>query len=441
MSGSSKSIARTAATGGELDPDFLQWSTSLPVDRRLLEVDCRGSVAHVRGLEAAGLVTSEEAHTLVEALSSLPGKVAAGQVVLREDEEDIHMAIEAWLHETVGAVAAKLHTGRSRNDQVATDLKLWCRDAVERIEAGIDEVLAAAAAWSERHGEVPMPSYTHRQVAIPALGRVWLEGAIAAGLRRDRALLSAVRQELAPSPLGAGAIGGTTLPIDTSVTAAALGFEGGPVNPIDAVGERDHALTLLFVCTRIGMHVARLSTDVIELSSDGLVRLGGAIAGGSSMMPHKRNPDMFELLRGQAALRQGELVALLGTFHGLGSGYYRDLQHDKEIVFRAVDGTLDVLRMTALGLRHFEPVEEACLAALAKGDAIATDLCEALVAAGRPFREAYGIVGRLVVQQRQAGKRLADLPPQDLAALGLSESALAELDLRRSAQRRAARFD
>lgn len=434
------SIARTAATGGDLDPDFLRWSTSLPVDRRLLEVDCRGSVAHVRGLEAAGLLSTDEARRLAEALESLPGKVASGEVVLREDEEDVHMAVEAWLGTVVPDVAAKLHTGRSRNDQVATDLKLWCRDAVARIEAGIDAVLERAAAWSERHGEVAMPSYTHRQVAIPVLGRLWMEGALSIGLRRDRALLAAVRAELARSPLGAGAIGGTTLPIDTSVTAAALGFEAGPENPIDAVGERDHAIALLFATTRIGMHLARVSTDVIELSSDGLVRLGGAIAGGSSMMPHKRNPDLFELLRGQAALRQGELVALMGTFHGLGSGYHRDLQQDKEIVFRAVDGTLDSLRMMEIALQHFEPLADACLAALAKGDAIATDLCEALVAAGIPFREAYGRVGALVVRQREAGKRLVDLTADELAALGLSAELATQLDLRRSALIRAARF-
>jgi argininosuccinate lyase len=249
-----------------------------------------------------------------------------------------------------------------------------------------------------------------------------------------------VRAELARSPLGAGAIGGTTLPIDTSVTAAALGFEGGPVNPIDAVGERDHALTLLFVCTRIGMHLARLSTDVIELSSDGLVRLGGAIAGGSSMMPHKRNPDLFELLRGQSALRQGELVALMGTFHGLGSGYHRDLQQDKEIVFRAVDGTIDVLRMMEIALQHFEPLEDACLQVLAKGDAIATDLCEALVAAGIPFREAYGRVGSLVARQRESGRRLVDLTAEELVTLGLPSDLSGQLDLRESARRRAARF-
>ncbi len=434
------SIARTAATGGDLDPEFLRWSTSLPVDRRLLEVDCRGSVAHVRGLEAAGLLTAEEGRRLREALESLPGKVARGEVVLREDEEDVHMAVEAWLGTVVPDVAAKLHTGRSRNDQVATDLKLWCRDAVERIEAGIDAVLGQAAAWIARYGDVAMPSYTHRQVAIPVLGRVWLEGSLSLGLRRDRALLAAVRAELARSPLGAGAIGGTTLPIDPAVTSAALGFEGGPHNPIDAVGERDHAITLLFVCTRLGMHLARTSTDVIELSSDGLVRLGGAIAGGSSMMPHKRNPDLFELLRGQAALRQGELVALMGTFHGLGSGYHRDLQQDKEIVFRAVDGIVDSLRMMEIALQHFEPLEDACLLALAKGDAIATDLCEALVAAGVPFREAYGRVGSLVVRQREAGQRLVDLTADELAGLGLTAEHAAQLDLRHSARRRAARF-
>ena len=434
------SIARTAATGGDLDPDFLRWSTSLPVDCRLLEVDCRGSVAHVRGLLAAGLLTADEAKTLTDALESLPGKVERGEVKLRDDEEDVHMAIEAWLSETVGEVAGKLHTGRSRNDQVATDLKLWCRDAVAKIDAAIGTVLEAAAGWAERFGEVPMPSYTHRQVAIPVMGGVWMRGALIEGLQRDRALLSGVRDELAASPLGAGAIGGTTLPIDTSVTAEALGFGGGPRNPIDAVGERDHALTLLFVCARLGLHVARFSTDVIELSSDGLIRLGGAIAGGSSMMPHKRNPDLFELLRGQAAMRRGELVALMGTFHGLGSGYHRDLQQDKEIIFRAVDGTLDVLRMTALALREFEPLEEPCLAALAKGDAIATDLCEALVVGGMAFREAYGVVGRLVVQQRAEGKRLVDLTAKDLGALGLGEEVLVKLNLRESARRRAARF-
>jgi argininosuccinate lyase len=431
------SIARTAATGGDLDPEFLAWSTSLPVDIRLLEVDCRGSVAHVEGLIAGGLVSAAEGKLLQDALRSLPGRVASGDVTLATDEEDVHMAIEAWLQAEVGDVAGKLHTGRSRNDQVATDLKLWCRGAVQLLEEGIDEVLAALAAWSTRHGEVPMPSYTHRQVAIPALGRVWIEGSLGQGLRRDRVLLAAVSAELSRSPLGAGAVGGTTLPIDPAVTAAALGFEGGPLNPIDAVGERDHAMTLVFVTARIGLHLARHSADVIELSSDGLVRLGGAIAGGSSMMPHKRNPDLFELVRGQAALRRGELVALMGTFHGLGAGYHRDLQQDKEIIFRAVDGTRACLRMITIALSHFEPVPDRCLEVLAKGDAIATDLCEELVASGQAFRDAYRVVGSLVAKQREAGRRLVDLTADDLDALGLGPEVLRRLDLRASARRRA----
>lgn len=433
------SIARTAATGGELDPDFLRWSTSLPVDRRLLEVDCRGSAAHVQGLVAAGLVTAEEGQRLQAALQSLPARVASGEVVLAEDEEDVHMAVEAWLATELGDLAAKLHTGRSRNDQVATDLKLWCRDAVESIDAAIADVLSAIDGWVERHGEIAVPTYTHRQVAIPALAHVWLEGALGQGLRRDRALLFAVRGELAASPLGAGAVGGTTLPIDPSVTAAALGFATGPKNPIDAVGDRDHALTLVFVTARIGLHLGRFSTDLVELCSDGLMRLHGAIAGGSSMMPHKKNPDLFELVRGQAALRHGELAALMATFHGLGSGYHRDLQQDKEVIFRAVDGTLDCLRMIALSLRNFEPVPERCLQALADGDAIATDLCEELVASGTAFRDAYRIVGQLVVRQRAAGRRLVDLGAEDLQAIGLSEEARARLDPQVSARRRAPR--
>lgn len=440
MSGT-KSIARTAATGGALDPDFLEWSTSLPIDARLLEEDCRGSVAHVEGLRAGGLLTDDEAETLIGALKSLPAKVASGEVVLQADEEDVHMAVESWLREAVGDVAGKLHTGRSRNDQVATDLKLWCRDAVGRLEAQIEGVLVAAAAWSNAHADVVMPAYTHRQVAIPTMAPLWMDGALTLGLQRDRALLSGVREELAESPLGGGAVGGTTLPVDTSVSAEALGFERPPFNPIDAIGQRDHALLLVFVCARIGLHLGRFSADVIELASDGLVKLGGAIAGGSSMMPHKRNPDLFELVRGQSALRQGELVQLMVTFQGLGAGYHRDLQQDKQVIFAAVDGVIDTLRMIEISLANFEVLAEPSMRALIAGDAVATDLCEGLVAGGMAFRDAYGKVGALVAAQRDAGKRLADLTAGDLEAAGLDPALTERLDPVAAARRRAARFE
>lgn len=439
MSGS-KSIARTAATGGALDPEFLQWSTSLPIDSRLLSEDCRGSVAHVQGLRAGGLVTDAEADTLIGALESLPGKVASGEVVLRTDEEDVHMAIESWLREAVGDVAGKLHTGRSRNDQVATDLKLWCRDAVGRVEAQIDALLTAAQSWGQRHASVVLPAYTHRQVAIPTMAPLWIEGALTLPLQRDRALLSGVREELAESPLGGGAVGGTTLPVDTSVSAKALGFDRPPVNPLDAIGQRDHALLLVFVCARLGLHLGRFSSDIIELASDGLVKLGGAIAGGSSMMPHKRNPDLFELVRGQSALRQGELVQLMVTFQGLGAGYHRDLQQDKQVIFAAVDGVINCLRMIEISLSNFELLAGPCLESLVRGDAVATDLCEGLVAGGMAFRDAYGKVGALVVAQRDAGKRLAELTAGDLEAAGLDPALLERLDPTVAAKRRAARF-
>ncbi len=439
MSGS-KSIARTAATGGALDPEFLAWSTSLPIDIRLLEDDCRGSVAHVQGLRAGGLLTDDEAGTLIAALESLPGKVRAGEVVLQADEEDVHMAVESWLRGAVGEVAGKLHTGRSRNDQVATDLKLWCRDAVGRLEAQIDAVCAAAGAWGQRHDEVVLPAYTHRQVAIPTMAPLWIDGALRLALQRDRALLSSVRQELAESPLGGGAVGGTTLPVDTAVSARALGFAEPPRNPLDAIGQRDHALLLVFVCARVGLHLGRFSADVIELASDGLVKLGGAIAGGSSMMPHKRNPDLFELVRGQSALRQGELVQLMVTFQGLGAGYHRDLQQDKQVLFAAVDGVIACLRMIEISLAHFDLLPEPCLRALVQGDAVATDLCEGLVAGGMAFRDAYGKVGALVAAQREAGKRLADLTEDDLRASGIDPSLKARLDPTDAARRRAARF-
>ncbi len=433
-------IARTAATGGALDPRFLRWQTSLPIDRRLLSVDCQGSIAHVEGQRRAGLLSDEEARVLTSALESLPARVAAGEVTLPEDEEDVHMAIEAWLRAEVGAVASKLHAGRSRNDQVATDLKLWSRGAVAKLRATSEALARAAEAWIERHGELAMPAYTHRQVAIPVLARVWLEGGLLDPLARDLELLDAVDRELALSPLGAGAVGGTTLPIDPAVTAAAMGFSGPPRNPIDAVGQRDHALLLVFVCTRAALHLARFSADVVELCADGLFKLGGAIACGSSMMPHKRNPDLFELVRGQAALRQGELVALLTTFHGLGNGYHRDLQQDKQVLFAAVDGLLGCLEMIALGLDHLTPDADACVRSLAMGDAVATDLAEALVAGGMAFRDAYQHVGRLVAGQRARGQRLVDLSAETLAEAGLPASLLECLDPVESARRRSRRY-
>jgi argininosuccinate lyase len=427
------SIARTANTGGELDPAFAEWSSSLPIDRRLLRVDCEGSIAHVTGLVAAGLLTPGEGATLKDALGRLPDAVERGETEL-PDEEDVHMAVETWLRRHVGAVADKLHTGRSRNDQIATDLKLWCREAVRRLRTLIDDACVAAARWQQRHGNMAMPAYTHRQVAVPVLARLWVDAAVVRGLARDRALLDVVDLELAACPLGAGAVGATTLPIDPTVAARALGFEHGPLNPVDAVGERDHAILLVFVCARLSMHLARFAADVVELCSDGLCRLGGSIACGSSMMPHKRNPDLFELVRGQAALRHGDLAALIGLFHGLGTGYHRDLQHDKQVLFAAVDGTSDALRMVVLGLAELELVPEACLAALAEGDALATDLTEALVVGGMPFRDAYQRIGQVVLAQRSAGRRLADLTAADLAGMGLPEQLLDHLDVAESAR-------
>jgi len=433
------SIARTAATGGALDPEFLQWQTSLPYDHRLLEVDVAGSVAHVQGLVAAGLVTPEEGDTLITGLNAIPPKVEAGELELPL-EEDVHMAVEVLLKQAVGDVANKLHTGRSRNDQVATDLKLWARSATAQLEAAIDLLLESAATWKARYGEHPMPAYTHRQVAIPVLATLWLDAAVVLPITRDRVLLETVKTEIADSPLGAGAIGGSTLPLRHDVTSQALGFERGPQNPLDAVGQRDHALTLAFCCSRIGLHLARLCADVVEMSSDGLVKLGGAVACGSSMMPHKRNPDLFELVRAQSALRQGELVSLITTFQGLGTGYHRDLQQDKQVLFASVDGTLACLKMIALGLEHLELLPEPCMTQLRQGDAVATDLTEALVERGTAFRDAYRTVGSLVAKQREAGKRLVDLTAADLEAVGLSPELLGVLDPAVSAKRRAKPF-
>lgn len=433
------SIARTDATGGALDPSFLAWQTSLPVDRRLLEVDVRGSMAHVEGLVAGGLLTREEGDVLQAALASLPGKLARGEVELPM-EEDVHMAVEVWLRAEIGELADKLHTGRSRNDQVALDLALWTRDALGRIGAALEGLELAVERWVERCGAIAMPAYTHRQVAIPVLARLWIDAALTRPLARDRGLFAVVEDEIADSPLGAGAIAGNTLPIDPRVAAEELGFRGGPRNPIDAVGSRDHALALAFACARLGIHLGRFAADVVELASDRLVTLGGAIACGSSMMPHKRNPDLFELVRAAAALRQGELVALMTTFQGLGSGYHRDFQQDKQLVFASVDGTVACLEMITLGLDHLTPNAARCLEVLAEGDAIATDLTEHLVSLGTPFRVAYRQIGALVAAQREQGRRLVDLRGEELDAAKLPRSLLDQLDLEACARRRSDRF-
>lgn len=434
------SIARTDATGGGLDPEFLAWQTSLPFDKRLLDVDCAGSVAHVGTLVAAGILTEAEGDQLVEALEAIPDKVRSGELELPM-EEDVHMAVEILVKQLAGEVADKLHTGRSRNDQVATDLKLWIRLAGNELDARLEAVERAVATWVEAHGEVAMPAYTHRQVAIPVLGRLWVEAALTQPLGRDRRFLRMLGIELARCPLGAGAIGGNTFDTDNDLAAKALGFAGGPLNPIDAVGQRDHALTLGFMCARIGMHLARFCADMVELASDGLVEMDGAIACGSSMMPHKRNPDLFELVRAQASQRYGDLVALLTTFQGLGSGYHRDLQHDKEILFRAFDGTVNALRMVTLALGHMRPKPEPCLQALREGDAVATDLTEFLVKQGTPFRTAYKQIGALVAAQRAKQKRLYQLEAADLESHGLPLELLEQLDPAKSAHARAAKFE
>lgn len=446
-----KAIARTQATGGSLDPDFFQWQSSLDVDIELLAVDVLGSLAHIETLRRAGILDDQEAKVMHVALRELPDRVRDGKITL-PDEEDVHMAVESWLHQEVGDVAKKLHTGRSRNDQVALDLKLWVRPQVQRLDAMLKLVGRTVDAFSERFGATAMPAYTHRQVAIPVLARLWIDAALRIPLERDRALLDGVRAELEDSPLGGGAIGGNTLPIDAGVAAEVLGFSRGPQNPIDAIGQRDHALLLTFVCARASMHLARFCSDVVEAVSDGLIGLGGRIACGSSMMPHKRNPDLFELVRAQSALRQGELTALMQTFHGLTTGYHRDFQQDKRLLFSCVEGTVDALRMTALGVSEITLDAEKARELLERGDAIATDLTEALVARGIPFRTAYQRIGALVSAQREQGKRLVDLKLEHLEQHGLFEgmddSAQRELreqwpaliDVQASAERRAARF-
>ena len=418
-------VAKTEAAGGPgLDPKVLAFTSSLELDRRLLREDLLGSLAHVSMLAATGLVPGDVAQAIARGLKSLwndanplpEGEGGAQRRVRGEallslpDEEDVHMAVEAELLRRIGAPSRALHTARSRNDQVATDLRLHVREQCANTVTALAELSAALVARAKADREILLPSYTHRQRAQPVSAAYWWSS-WAAGFLRDAQAFAFVMHQADVSPLGVGAISGTSLPIDREHTRKALGFASTSVNGLDTVGDRDFALDYLYAAAKLSVRIGRLSADLIDFSSQefGFIALGSEISCGSSMMPHKRNPDVFELLRGKSGHAIGALTGLLATVKGLPGGYSRDLQEDRAPILETsekLDATLPVLR---LALEHVRFVPERCAAGLAEGATQATDLAEALVKQGLPFREAYQKVGSLVRLAREQGVALSQL--------------------------------
>jgi argininosuccinate lyase len=382
--------------GGPAD-ELLAYTVSLPFDRRLAEVDIAGSRAHVRGLRRGGLLTVDEEQAVLGALDQVAGEIAGGSFSYASTDEDVHTAVERRVTELAGDAGAKLHTARSRNDQVATDLRLWCKGALLQVAGaalGLQEVLLARA---QEAGDAYLPGYTHLQRAQPVLLAHHL---LAHGwaLARDVDRLLDTRRRLDVSPLGAGALAGSSLPLDPAAVAEDLGFAAAFENSLDATSDRDFVAEGLFDLALLGVHLSRIGEEVWLWSSDefGFLRLADPWSTGSSMMPQKKNPDIAELVRGKAGRLIGDLTGFLATLKGLPLAYNRDLQEDKEPLFDALDQIGRGLPALSglLATAGFDV--ERMQAAADSPYAAATDLAEWLVERGVPFRDAHAIVGALV---------------------------------------------
>jgi argininosuccinate lyase len=405
----SRPVSR-AALAGEADPRLVALSVSIQDDAGLYAEDIRGSQAHVTMLAAQGVVPKAAARRIVAALDQVRAEFASGRIAFDPALEDVHTHVERRLGELVGRDAGYLHAGRSRNDQVALDERLFVVAACERVGAALARLQTALVRRAREHERTILPGYTHLQPAQPvSLAHHLL--AFVEMLGRDRDRLSDVRRRAAVSPLGAGALAGSTLPLDREATAAALGLAGVTQNSLDAVSDRDSAIELLFAVALAAVHLSRLGEEIVLWTTKefGFMTLDDAFATGSSLMPQKKNADVGELARGRAGRAVGDLVALLTIVKSLPLSYNRDLQEDK----RPLIGGPEALLLTADALAgametatfHADRMEEA----LGSGEALATDAAEYLVEKGVPFREAHEAVGKAAAHATAAGKPLARL--------------------------------
>ena len=394
-------------------------NASIPFDKRLWKQDIAGSKAHVAMLAKQGIVSAEDAQAITQGLDTIAAEYEANGVPVNLDLEDIHMVTESRLAELIGPAAGRLHTARSRNDQVATDFRLWVRDAIDEVAAGLEALQQALLARAEEHADAVMPGFTHLQSAQPVtLGHHLM--AYLEMIRRDRSRFADARERLNECPLGAAALAGTGFPIDRHATAAALGFAKPTDNSLDSVSDRDFALDYLMAATQCSLHLSRLAEEFIIWASQpfGFVKLPDAYSTGSSIMPQKRNPDAAELVRGHAGRIMGCMNALCVTMKGLPLAYSKDMQDDKPPVFEAHDLLgLSIAAMT--GMIETVTFRTDRMRSLAEsGFATATDLADWLVReANVPFREAHHITGRAVAAAESAGTPLADLPIETLKAI------------------------
>lgn len=400
--------------GGRFQQDtnelVLQYTSSIGFDQRLAEFDIQGSLAHARMLMTCNVIGQEDGQLIVEGLLALLKDLKVGKLSFRVEDEDIHMNVERLLHERIGPAAGRLHTGRSRNDQVALDMHMYVLVNVKEVARAVYELQQALYETAKQYLEVIIPGYTHLQRAQPILfshhllAYFWM-------LNRDLGRLEDVYKRANLMPLGAGALAGTTFAIDRSQVQEELGFAGLYENSLDAVSDRDYLIEFLSAVSLIMMHLSRLSEELILWTSEefSFVELGDAYCTGSSMMPQKKNPDVPELVRGKTGRVYGHLLGLLTVLKGLPLAYNKDLQEDKEGVFDAVDTVLPALILFTGMIQSMRVREEKVQAALSKDFSNATDVADYLAEKGLPFREAHAVVGRLVLTAIEQGTNLAGL--------------------------------
>ena len=396
--------------------DFVaRFTASVGFDRRLYHHDIDGSIAHARMLAKIGVFTEEERDAAIGGLETIRAEIAADAFEWSDALEDIHMHIEARLTELVGEAGKKLHTGRSRNDQIATDIRLYLRDESDAIDHLLSHVMRRIVALAERHSADPMPGFTHLQTAQPVtFGHhllAWFEMA-----HRDRERFRECRARMNISPLGAAALAGTTFPIDRNDTAAALGFDGIAANSIDAVSDRDFAIEFCACAAIAATHLSRWCEEMVIWTSQqfGFVELPDAFCTGSSIMPQKKNPDVPELVRGKTGRIVGNLTSLLVLMKGQPLAYNKDNQEDKEPLFDTVDTLKDCLRAIGDIVAAMRPDTKRMRQAAQLGFATATDLADYLVKKGLPFRDAHDAVGRVVRYAQAKAATLSDLSPDEL---------------------------
>jgi argininosuccinate lyase len=421
---------------GAADCGFVEFNRSFGFDRRMFAADVRASVAHCNSLVSAGVLSGEEGTKINDGLQTILGSGIADAGYLDNLKfEDVHSFVESRLVELIGDTGRKLHTGRSRNDQVATDLRLWLREAIDELVQHAAAAQMALLELADSHLGAVLPGYTHLQRAQPILFAHWCL-AYFEMLSRDRERLTDCRKRVNVLPLGSAALAGTSYPIDRESVARDLGFDSVSRNSIDAVSDRDFCVEFVSACSLIMVHLSRLAEDVILYSTTefGFFELSDAVATGSSLMPQKKNPDSMELVRGKTGRVFGHNMSLLTMLKGLPLAYNKDMQEDKEAVFDSFDTINACLGVTATVLRNLSINEERTRAAASKGYMNATELADYLVRKGMPFREAHETVGRIVVHAIGRGVELQELSLEEMRSLSTmsDEDVFAALSLERT---------